>query len=47
MASEVGICSKIGVDVIKKGGNAADAVSLRELPAGGAQGSNQSCIAAS
>lgn len=29
VTSGVGICSKIGVDVIRKGGNAADAVSLR------------------
>ena len=31
VASESSVCSKIGVDLIKDGGNAADAVCLEEL----------------
>lgn len=31
VASESSVCSKIGVDLIKDGGNAADAVCLKEL----------------
>lgn len=32
VASEVGVCSQIGIDFLKKGGNAADAVSYWLLP---------------
>ncbi len=32
VASEVSTCSRIGVDLIQKGGNAADAVSGRSNP---------------
>lgn len=32
VASESSICSNIGIDILKEGGNAADAVSPHELP---------------
>lgn len=34
VASESSICSKIGIDILKKGGNAADAVSSMRLHLG-------------
>ena len=34
VASESAVCSKIGIDLIKKGGNAADAVGRSQHPVG-------------